>query len=217
MPQVTNIKKYYLGNCFFLSGLDPKCLVAGLLLLISSLCTYAASAETEQKEKGEENSRKISKVGAPGKGESKIVSDTVDIDFKNHVAIFKGNVKVYDKKQTLESDEMKVFFTKKNELKKVIAVGDVVINQPEQNRQAESGRAEYNVSTGKIRLTEDPTLQMGDSTIKNAAVIIYNRDTQRVTTKGQRPEVQFYSDDGEGAIFPEEEDDDDGNEGQQGE
>ena len=173
-----------------------------LLLLLTPLYLHNLSAEEQQTEEGE-TTEKIPEIQEPGNDESKIVSDTVDIDFNKHVAMFKGNVKAYDKNQTLTSDRMKVRFTKNNQLKMIIAVGNVVIDQPAKNRHAEAGRAKYNVASGKITLTENPSLKMGDSRIQNAAVIVYYPDTKQITSMsgdGKRPELKL-NPEGEGGLF----------------
>ena len=118
------------------------------------------------------------------KDETEIEADRVDADFKTGLATFTGSVRVVDSRMALAADKMLVEFTKENKLKKIAATGNVVIAQPETKRQAMAGRAEYDVVTGKITLTDKPILRDGANEMVGAETIVYFRDSEKVTTEG---------------------------------
>ncbi len=126
---------------------------------------------------------------------AEITADSVDMDFEKRTALFRGNVQVNDRGMTLTSDLMLVQLSATNELKHVEASGNVVILQPQLNRKASSQKAVYDVAAGKIVLTGQPILQMGDNRMTNAAQITYFRDSQRVICEGtagtDRPKIRF--------------------------
>jgi lipopolysaccharide transport protein LptA len=157
-----------------------SCRFALFPLLLACLIRAGAADEPETQKSG---------TGA------EITADTVDMDFANKVAHFKGNVRVTDQKMQMSADEMRVFMTADNQLKLLKASGHVVIDQPDMKRRATAGKAEYNVETQVIILTEQPVLTMGENTLSNSTRITYNRNTQQIKSEGgkgqSRPSIRF--------------------------
>ena len=101
------------------------------------------------------------------KGPTIITSKTMDIDMKSNIITLTGNVFVDDPKATINSDQMIVYIDKKTQkAKTIVAIDNVVIVQklPEAEvkkkgvRKSTAGRANYNVGTGVIVLTEHPVI-----------------------------------------------------------
>jgi lipopolysaccharide transport protein LptA len=151
------------------------------LLLLGQLSLPPAAAQSlAVTPQGEEQPA----AEAASSRETTVRAKSVDMNFTEHMAVFDGDVEVADGQMTLTSDHMVVHLTTANELQKIIATGNVIIINPEQDRRATAGRAEYNVTTGAIELTEEPRLEMGGNRLENADKITYFRDSGRVTTEG---------------------------------
>ena len=127
--------------------------------------------------------------------EVEIVADTMDMDFGKHISTFQGNVLVTEVRMRLQADKMVVHFGETDKPEKIEAVGNVVIHQPEANRTAYAGRAEYDVVKGIITLLDNPKLKMGENSLDGAAKITYYRDNERVICdggkEGERPVMQL--------------------------
>ncbi|MFA4943644.1 MAG: lipopolysaccharide transport periplasmic protein LptA [Lentisphaeria bacterium] len=116
--------------------------------------------------------------------EIQIQSDGMEMDMASHLATFIGNVKVTEPRMTLTADKMIVHFDKADKPERIEALGNVLIEQPGEKRQAKAGRAVYTVADGKVVLTEEPELAVGGSILKNVSRIIYDRDTGKIITEG---------------------------------
>ncbi|MCP4180074.1 MAG: hypothetical protein GY756_20110 [bacterium] len=121
-----------------------------------------------------------------------ITSKTMDIDMKSNIITLTGNVFVNDPKATINSDQMIVYINKKTKkAKTIVAIGNVVIVQkiPEAEekkkgkRKSTAGRANYNVLTGVIVLTEHPIIYQGGSYIKGKQITIW-RNSDRMKVEG---------------------------------
>jgi len=127
--------------------------------------------------------------------EVEIVADTMDMDFGKHISTFQGNVLVTEARMRLQADKMVVYFGETEKPEKIEAIGNVVIHQPEANRTARAGRAEYDMIKGTITLLDNPSLKMGDNSLDGASKITYYRDNERVICdggkEGVRPVIQF--------------------------
>ncbi len=156
---------------------------AAALVFALAQAPRLAAQDTPAPENGAEAAKQ-----QPGKTE--IRADQVDMDLKAGQAVFEGNVLVSDGKMMLESERMIVNFTEDNKLTRIEATGSVVITQPQGDRRATAGRATYDVETGEVVLTENPTLRIGEHSLQDAEQIVYHRDEQRFSTRG-RVKVQF--------------------------
>jgi lipopolysaccharide transport protein LptA len=126
------------------------------------------------------------------KGPTVITSQTMDIDMKSNIITLTGNVFVNDPKATINSDQMIVYIDKKTKkAKTIVAIGNVVIVQKISKseekakgvRKSTAGRANYNVNTGVIVLTEHPVIFQGGSYIKGKQITIW-RNSDRMKVEG---------------------------------
>ena len=116
--------------------------------------------------------------GFPETPATRITSDgRLVLDYKNHMAEFYENVFVKDIGGTLRADYLQVFFTPAgDEIEKMIAKGNVVIDQREQH--SESGRAQFFSREGKIILTQNPIIRKGENEYAADVITIFTRTNQ---------------------------------------
>jgi len=159
---------------------DERALLTALAILLLAVSGLVARAQADG---GAADEPEVPAAAAVRR-ETRIQADSVDMDFNEHTATFEGNVRVTDGQMQVTSERMVVRLSPENELRMIIATGNVVIVNPEQDRRATAGRAEYNVETGAIELTEAPRLEMGGNRLEKAEKITYFRDSGRVITDG---------------------------------
>jgi lipopolysaccharide transport protein LptA len=104
-------------------------------------------------------------------GSTVITSDELHSDQTTHTSIFTGNVIVIGTSFRMTCSEMTVFFTTTNKVDKIVATGDVVINQP--NRVTRCGHAEYFQDEDKFILTDSPIVHDGQNIVQGARITIY--------------------------------------------
>ena len=178
-------------------------------VIISLLLTLPRQS-TAQEQQSEENSQQQSNAEESAEGmdtsNTTVRADEMDFDFKEGKIVMEGNVIVKDKKMTIRSNDMTVFLTPENKMKKVVADGNVRIVNPAENRKANSGHAVYEVKKGTVVLTENPRVEMADHTLENAKKIIFHRDSERVETVGSGTKLQFSNTNGQGLNFEQNDD-----------
>jgi len=84
-------------------------------------------------------------------GEAKITSTSVYYDRKEGFAYFSGNVHVDDEKYQLHADRAYVFMNGTNELKRIVALGNVAMTN--ETKRAYGAKATYYRNPGKVILT----------------------------------------------------------------
>ena len=137
----------------------------------------------------------------------------MDIDLKGDTISLFGNVKVNSSDTKITADEIVVYLEEdkaktedkakpedkasktdekgKKVAKKLIAIGNVVIikksktGQEKNKERATAGRADYDIKTGEIVLTDDPVLFQEDSYIKGERITLF-RDSDRVKIEGNQ-------------------------------
>jgi len=143
-----------------------------------------------------------------GSSSTVITSDSMNIDMANNMAVFTGNVYVDDEQMAIKCQKMVIYLEDKSsggknasfsngegyrDIKKIICTGDVVIirkvydasEKAKGEQKAYAGKAEYNVKTGKIVLTENkPSINRGKDRLIAEKIIIY-RDNDKVETEGR--------------------------------
>jgi lipopolysaccharide transport protein LptA len=105
----------------------------------------------------------------------------------------KGKVKPEDKKTKTKDKVEPKDKTEKKEAKRLIAIGNVIIikkSHPGQDKskgkeKATSGKADYDIKTGEIILTDDPVLFQGSSYIKGDKITLF-RGSDRVKVEGNQ-------------------------------
>jgi lipopolysaccharide export system protein LptA len=126
----------------------------------------------------------------PPPGDTVITSDELHSDDNTHISIFTGNVVVLGTNFKMTCQEMTVYFTPQNKVMKIVAVGNVVVVQP--NRVTHCGHAEYYHDEDKFDLTDQPVILDPKGKI-SAPEIILMRTTQEMITKGGHSRVDLVS------------------------
>ena len=152
----------------------------------------------------------LSSSGGERKGGSTTISsDTMNIDLAKNLAVFTGNVVVDDpqmnikchkmlvyledakKEQASEKDKVAAGDERNKEISKIICIGDVLIVRKPESKEDEAkgeqkaiaGKADYDLKSGKILLTDKPVIMRGDDKLTGTAITIY-RDSDRMDVEG---------------------------------
>ena len=123
---------------------------------------------------------------APPPGSTVIRSDELHSDQNSHTSVFTGNVIVDGTNFHMTCHEMTVIFTTDNKVDHIVAVGDVVITQPD--RVTNCGHAEYWHDSDTFILTDQPVILDHKNKVAGPKIII-NRQTQKMTVEGGRSTV----------------------------
>ena len=126
-------------------------------------------------------------------GVTVITSDRLTFDYNKQFALFEGHVVVTDPEMNLKADTMTVRFTEGNEVETIDAEGHVQITQLD--KVAESGKATYDVSTGKITLVDQPTVRRGKDLLEGEKIIFW-RDENKMICEPRARLVIFPSEGG---------------------
>ena len=101
----------------------------------------------------------------------KITSDRTDYDRREGVIMFDRNVFVDDDEYKMHSDQLYVFLDGTNELKRIVAIGNVSITN--ETRVGSCAKAAYTKSVGKV-------VMYGDGGGKNAKLADYGKRKSQV-------------------------------------
>jgi len=123
---------------------------------------------------------------------TEITSDKLFFDYEGKQAIFTGNVVVNDPDLQLTGDKLTVFLTAEDELKSLVAVGNVEIKM--EGMQSRSGKAVYTLDDGKVLLTERPQVSRNGS-ILQAEKITYWRLENRLEAFPRARVIMFQEND----------------------
>jgi len=190
-------------NIVLLSKIYVFAIISLLLIL-----PQQSTAQAQQKENDPQpQPQSDDSAGNVDTSNTTVRADEMDFDFKEGKILMEGNVIVKDNKMTIRSNDMTVFLTSDNKLKKVIADGNVRIVNPEEHRTANSGHAVYEVKEGTVVLTDNPRVEMNNNTLENAKKIIFHRDSERVETVGSGTKLHFTNSKGQGLNFSEQDND----------
>lgn len=119
----------------------------------------------------------------PAEGEDNITVITADrltFDYQKQFALFERNVVVVDPEMRLYADRMTVRFGSDNKLQEVKAEGNVHIIQ--QDKEARSEIAIYNVLQGVIILTGKPQVTRGKDILTGEKITFW-RDQNRMVVE----------------------------------
>jgi lipopolysaccharide export system protein LptA len=118
------------------------------------------------------------KAPAPaGESLTVITSDRLTFDYRNRFALFEQNVVVVDAELRITADKMTVNFDEKNDVQLIQAEGRVVIVQ--EDKQARSAKAVYEVAQGTIVLTGSPEVTRGRDVLTGDTITFW-RDENRM-------------------------------------
>ena len=115
-----------------------------------------------------------------------ITSDRLEFDYGESVALFDGNVKVNDPSFTLVADKMLVFLENTNDVKRVDAMGNVLLTSGDMT--AVCGKATYTAKNGQVTVqspnADDPTpvVTKGENRITGKKMSVWLNE-QRVTVE----------------------------------
>lgn len=134
----------------------------GMIILVAGMMAAAAPAVFAQ---------------GGAQGVTEITSERLTFDYNEHFALFEENVAVTDPELKLKADRMTVHFSEGNEVKSIIARGNVIIEQ--EDRTATAGRAVYDVESGKIQLDETPRVRRGQDVLEGTTITFW-RDLNKM-------------------------------------
>jgi lipopolysaccharide export system protein LptA len=92
-----------------------------------------------------------------------ITSKEMFLDYKDRSVLFEKDVCVEDPQLRLLSDTMKVGFSEKNEISWIVAEG--AVRMFHEGREANAGKAVYDVATDEFLLEDNPKLIDGRNTL----------------------------------------------------
>lgn len=180
-----------------------KCLGILLFVLGISLISEAYA----QSEALFPNFSLSSKSDTSKSGPAIITANTMDFDLNNNLVVLTGDVAVNDKTTEIKSEKLTVYLTKSHQsdsnanaaipssskIQKIIATNHVVIikkqNQTIQGiapqQKATAGKAEYDLLSKTIVLTEDPKIYQGESYVSGEKITLW-RDSNKVKVEGNQ-------------------------------
>jgi lipopolysaccharide transport protein LptA len=118
----------------------------------------------------------------PPAGSTTIDSDILHSDQTAHKSVFTGNVVVLGTNFKMTCQEMTVYFTNDNKVARIVATGNVVINQPD--RVTNCGHAEYFHDSDMFVLTDQPVIHDHKNVVTGPEIDIF-RTTQKMVVKGR--------------------------------
>ncbi len=127
---------------------------------------------------------------------TKITADRMDAVKRDKLVKFQGNVIVTQKDFTMYSNELFVYYSGEQDIKEIIAIGNVRIIQD--NRTAKSGKAVYKRTERTLILTDNPVVKQGKDTVSGVRIIFY-LDQDKSIVEGdedQRVNVVIYPKEG---------------------
>lgn len=148
----------------------------------------------------------VAGVGAAGAAESKspitISADTLEINRKARVAVYRGNVAANDRGRgiTILADQIEFFFDERmEELERALAVGNVRLSYGERRGVAE--RAEYYPAESRAVLVGHPKVWQNNDVVSGCKITLLLRDdrSQVDGCEGERVNAVLYPKQGEGA------------------
>jgi lipopolysaccharide export system protein LptA len=107
-----------------------------------------------------------------------ITSEKLTFDYRQRYALFERNVLVVDPSMRLQSDQLTVNFDASNKVKEIVAEGNVYIQQ--EDKIALSGKATYDVDSGKILLTENPRVRRGKDVLQGERITFFRDENKMI-------------------------------------
>ena len=113
----------------------------------------ASASEKKQDKKHEKKQKKVGKAAERTGRDAIITSERTDYDRKEGVILFDRNVYVDDEQYQMHADRLFVFLDGTNDLKRIVAIGNVSITNEE--RTASCSRAVFTKAASKIVMYGD--------------------------------------------------------------
>lgn len=128
-----------------------------------------------------------------------VTADQLDIDQKNGIAVFTGNVLVGQAELRMRSPRLRVEYARKSEggsggeIEHMIATGGVILTN--RDAVAESREADYTVSTGEVVMTGDVVITQEQNVLAGDRFVVQLKGgtgvmTGRVRTILQQSEAE---------------------------
>lgn len=141
--------------------------------------TLPQSADTESKKDDKPRSDSLKGVfsnTSDTKSPLNIKSDTLELNSKDHIFIYKGNVELTRDDMKVNSKRLEGRYDEENRMQTVLCIGDVVITKGP-SIKATSNRALYKVASSIVELTEGPELYRdGNILIADKVTIFLNEE-----------------------------------------
>ncbi len=122
-----------------------------------------------------------------------VVANELEILRGEGKAVYSGDVVAKRGVSTLYSDTLTIFFdTEKNEVKRIVAEGNVKILS--EGRTATAGRAEFDNLTRTVVLLEHPTIFQGKDIIKGSKITIFIDEERSIVESepGQKVDTTIF-------------------------
>ena len=116
-----------------------------------------------------------------GSGPIKITSEHLIANKKDGLVIFNGNVVARHRDGTIISDSLKVYYDGKDAVEKIVALGNVKINQ--QDRVGVCKKAVFYPDTKKIVMTGAPRVWKDGDVVTGRVITIFG-DSDRMDVEG---------------------------------
>lgn len=124
----------------------------------------------------------LAAMAAPAPGETVITSDMLEMDYREFVVLFDGNVDVRDPRFEMQSDRMFVFFANTNDVRRIKAIGNVRFSS--ENRSGSCNTAVYIKESGQIVMEGDAVLRREKDVVKGDKITIWIDDERVVSVPG---------------------------------
>ena len=105
-----------------------------------------------------------------------ITADKLTADYKQHFALFEGNVVVTDPQMQLTSEKMNVTFDANSKIKAIRAEGKVNIRQTD--KVAKADIATYDLDSGKIVLAGKPRVMRGKDVLEGEVITMFRNESR---------------------------------------
>ena len=110
-----------------------------------------------------------------------IQADRLNYDYKRLTAVFEDHVHISDPRFKIDSDELRIIFSRTNEVRSVTAIGNVTLVT--EDKTGTCRKAVYLTETEEVVLTGDARLTRGKDTVTGDRITFYlNED--RVVVEG---------------------------------
>jgi len=145
------------------------------------------------------DSRAQEEEGKPPASPVKITSGHMEADKKKGTVIFRGNVVVRQDEGIIMSELLTVYYNEQNEMEKIIAEGDVRINQ--KDRVGTCQLATYRLEDKSIVMEKEPRIWRGGDVVEGETITVF-MDSDRMIVEGGARAVIHKNGDNKDTLAP---------------
>jgi lipopolysaccharide transport protein LptA len=113
-----------------------------------------------------------------------ITSDRMEFDYKDMVIAFDEHVRVVEPRYTMNADRVLVFLEGSNQIKRILAVGNVDILAPP-DRHATCEKAVYDHTRGEIVMTGSPVVTENAKRLVGSMITVLLNEQRIVVDRGR--------------------------------